>query len=353
MTNSNVNNFIEKQDTFYLTLLRGLAAIIVITYHVGNGRNNNISDKMVRDCCTAIGNWAVPIFFMISGALFLGVKKYLDYNKHLKKTFHIAILTIVWAFIYNLISIIFIEKRICFSIIVKVFIMSIKGSSQYCFHLWYLYYLVGVYLLYPYLRVVFEQMSFKQGLFLLLLGGTYSWILPTLIKIFTNNDTLSSIWGGGLSYCNGFITYAILGYFLYEYQISMKVYIISVICAIMILIGYIYIGLAQNIKMYNIFINYNSMTTVILSSCIFIISKKVSFNQKKLIHKILMLIAKYSLCIYLIHVMIIQILRKIFNVGSDSFPLIISLPLITCVSLLICLQIGIIAKRIPFIKNYL
>ena len=96
-------------DTQFLDILKALATVSVITLHVGSGTSAR-QDVITRGILTAINVWCVPVFLIITGALFLCVKEEFDLNKHLKRTFHLLALT--WNFIYTVLSLIIINRSI-------------------------------------------------------------------------------------------------------------------------------------------------------------------------------------------------------------------------------------------------
>ena len=98
-------------DTQFLDILRALATVSVITLHVGGGTSVR-QDVITRGIFTAINVWCVPVFLMITGALFLCVKEELDLNKHLKRTFHLLALALLWNYIYTVLSLIIINRSI-------------------------------------------------------------------------------------------------------------------------------------------------------------------------------------------------------------------------------------------------
>lgn len=65
------------------------------------------------------------------------------------------------------------------------------------------------------------------------------------------------------------------------------------------------------------------------------------------------IISKYSLGIYVLHVIVIQMLRKIIHLDTGFAPVLISVPVIVLVVFLISLVGTVIVKKIPILKNTL
>lgn len=93
----------------YFDILRIVSIFFVIVIHV--------TSVGLRLCETAtptwnvnwllnsVSRWAVPVFFMVSGALFLEPSREITLKKLYKKSiFHIVVCIIVWGFFYSLLD---------------------------------------------------------------------------------------------------------------------------------------------------------------------------------------------------------------------------------------------------------
>ena len=76
----------------YLDFLRAIATIAVVFYHCGSG-----VDEQLIASVKIIFNWCVPVFLMITGALFLDSKKELTERSIFCKTIPKMIgILVVW-----------------------------------------------------------------------------------------------------------------------------------------------------------------------------------------------------------------------------------------------------------------
>ena len=76
----------------YFDLLRAFAPLAVILIHVcpnaaklGGIGSTDTADFVLANTLQLMQRWAVPVFLMMSGALFLNHKKPFSYKKHFKK----------------------------------------------------------------------------------------------------------------------------------------------------------------------------------------------------------------------------------------------------------------------------
>ena len=99
---------------------------------------------------------AVPTFFLVNG--FLLLNKPLCLQKHLQKTFRIYVLTLVWSTI-TVVALIEIEDD---SYNLSEFFKSVLFLKLYVNnHLWFLFVLVSVYILFPVVKVAFDYSDHK------------------------------------------------------------------------------------------------------------------------------------------------------------------------------------------------
>ena len=102
----------------------------------------------------------VPIFLMISGVLLLDPDKKLNFDKILKYIIRMLLVLVIFGFGYCLIDQFFVYK---FSNIPSLFINSIVNllSGKSWAHMWYIYYLIGIYVITPIIRTFISSYEKK------------------------------------------------------------------------------------------------------------------------------------------------------------------------------------------------
>jgi len=142
----------------YLDLLRIAATLGVIILHIAaskwmdtpvttiNWQIMNIYDSLVR--------WAVPIFVMISGVFHLEPNRNITFNEEMKiifkKILKIILALMFWGLVYKLSKYFLHNEEFTVYGIIRSLII-IFGPESY--HLWFLYMLIGLYLLTPIFRI--------------------------------------------------------------------------------------------------------------------------------------------------------------------------------------------------------
>ena len=137
----------------YIDWIRIVAAIMVVMIHTsGMLYLNNPSDSfayMFGTWSQVLVNSAVPLFFMISGALLLRPNYDAGPRKMVMKVVKLLLLMLVWSFIYALVCVHPLTiKGIVFA--------TVKGH----FHFWFFEYLIGIYLLTPLFKAIAD---YKDG----------------------------------------------------------------------------------------------------------------------------------------------------------------------------------------------
>ena len=159
--NKNVSSENKKSRVVYYDYLRIISSFAVIMIHVSAdyyyALNINSVNWKIAFYFSGIPRFSVPIFFMISGDLFLKKDITLK-NLYFKYIKNIFIHYMIWSFIYSV-------NKINFSQInINIIIMSIlKGH----YHLWYLKRIIGFYMIVPFLREIIKK-DYLLNTFLLL-----------------------------------------------------------------------------------------------------------------------------------------------------------------------------------------
>ncbi len=146
-------------------LLRMLSAFAVIMLHVSDGFLQTDDMKAPTNChfpimlINHLVRFAVPCFFLLSGAFILADERNADYKYFYKKSFkNIGITSVIFCVLYVIYSVaklmagVFILKMHgtdhVLPGLISVFKNIVAGSPYY--HLWYLFTLLGLYIAVPF-----------------------------------------------------------------------------------------------------------------------------------------------------------------------------------------------------------
>lgn len=355
-------NLVAKSRNLSLDALRILACFFVIVVHITSYGLADpymqapntvfvINDYQIYNIFNSLSRSGVLLFVMISGSFMLDPNIEVSNEKIKKQIIKtiklLLVFSITYALFFNFLYYVLNGTKISIINIVKDIIF---GHT----HLWYLYMIIGLYIITPILRIISSN-SYSMNEFLII-GLLIAVIIPSLseTQIFSFVSTLLNRFS--INIINSYVVVYMLGYKLKEEitnkEISRK--------TILLLIAIYVISVSFTVAMtsyrkitindVNLFPYYqNNFVTTVLEAIsifsIFIYLDKIKYFKKiKLIYKL----ASYTTGIYCIHFGVIQCLLIFFDFNYQAFNKITILFVIT-VSLSIIATF--ICKKIPFIKN--
>ncbi|GHU81162.1 membrane protein [Clostridia bacterium] len=342
---------------YYLDIARVVATITVVLFHVNAQVNldggNFGADFYFTNFVMLIETWAVPVFIMISGVLFLDPNRDVKIKSHIIK---IALILLFWGgIIYNVIVTTIINKSFSPSYILIGIYNVLIGKMEYAYQFWYLYIIIGLYSITPVLRAFVKTAPKKQLQAFIAVAFIVFTVLPVICENFSFTDY--EIFTKTFCFFGGYSGYYMLGYYLDTYKICKKRFLaLSVATVISILIAYIFKIEIFGFVLSEITYSYSSPYTVLVSAfvfCAFQLLSSKNFSQKFL--KLLLFLSKHSLGIYILHVMIITGLSKMFGLtpGFAGLPAFVTVPLLVILVFSLSLLGSVTISKIPIVKKFI
>ncbi|BFK82372.1 acyltransferase family protein [Clostridium baratii] len=334
----------------YIEYLRFLAAISVIMIHI-TGRAVYVLGENVRTnseiFITSVSidsffRFCVPIFFMISGALVFK-KEEINIKSFLINRFNrIVVPVIVWGYAYSFTY----NKGMTFIEHTKNVLL---GNGFY--HLWFLYSIIGIYLITPIIHKFIKNSSKREIEYLIGIGLICNFIIPIVNKNFSIDlgATLN------LNYVSGYLMYFILGYYLMMYDIKILnnrknctiVYLVSTIIMMLSTLVVSFIEGKYNV----LFIQYSWILVVIQSIAIFCLFKSIEFKDDRIIK-----LSSLFMGIYILHIFILEGYQNMWNIDYNTLSIFIYLIYILIGIIYIYVvtsALVYVLKRVPIVKNVL
>lgn len=337
-----------KKRIIYYDILKVISLFAVIFMHIiGNTINTfglNGFAKSIYDIICYLCYFAVPIFVMVSGGLFLNPNKDINIKNILKKyVLRIFICLFIFGMFYSVLEIYFNTKSIGLFLVYD----SIKNiiTGELWDHMWYLYLILGLYLLTPIFRVISKNCTKKEYNYLLILLFIFTIVINDLCILFDIDIAFNIL------IFNPYIFLYFLGDYLSRFEISNKVcninFVFSIISVLIIIICNIYDG-------FNIgYMSYTCLLSFSITFSIFILVK----NSKKVINdklkNIIVNISECTLGIYLIHQFIINIIYKLLKIDIILEYPFVCLILYSIVVFVLSYIITILLRKVKFIKKYI
>lgn len=346
-----------------LDIMKSLSIIFVIAYHTGAVNNNFITlpgaNTYFNYFITTLLATCVPMFFFVNG--FLLLNKPLNIKSLINKVCRMMFIYFFWGIITYPVVYYVKGTPFTFDSIWADFMISKTGYTN---HLWFLSAMVGIYILYPLIKSVFDNQRevfnyFLIGIFIMSFGTRF---LSQIFDVVNYNTTGELDWGvtkfilsfNKFSSSYGFaMVYFMLGGVVYKYKdykmkrwISLSVVIVSM----MISLSYgTMMSLASN-ELYDVvWSGYDIVPTITMVIGLFYFFNSFNYTNNGF-SKLSIIIGRNSLGIYLLHNIIILTTRPIYMEMWDDNNFMIRYLYILLV-LMITLSITLVLKKIPFINN--
>ncbi len=334
-----------KKRIVWIDFLRVIGMLSIIMIHVvGNTINTyhlSGTPKVIYHIIEQSCYFAIPLFVMLSGMYFLN--KDIDFSLMLKKYCkRILLLILVFGSFYVTLELFFEYKKISIFYISDILYRILTGDLWA--HMWYLYMILGLYLITPFLRLIIKNIDEKTYKYLLILLYVFSVLIPDINYIFNIKI------GFTIQISSAYIFYYVYSAYIYSHDISKNYKYISIFLG---LASIILIIVSSIINLKNIPISYVTTPVFLVSNMIFLLFKNKEFKLPKKIQTLICSLGTCSLGIYIIHQFYINIIYKLLKIKFIlTFPY-LGFILYTIFFLLISYITIYLLRKIPIVKKYL
>lgn len=349
----------------YIDWLRIISAIAVIGIHITMTQPNNYSvqeigksNYTILTCVYTLIQWAVPVFLMISGNLLLHSNK-LAFTKVKKMSLRMGAVLLLFGSAFALLEQVFERKTLEIGMLPNSVLMTLQQKSWS--HLWYLYILIGIYLiLIPLKRFIDNSSNREICIFTaILIFGNF--VIPTINIAFGTKIENYMLF-------TQYVTYVLLGYIIgglhAEDNGREKKAIDNITNR-----GGVQLGLWLFASVIKIIIQYAAVmrcgegSALILGDRIFTMIQALSvfclfkkYMDSIHVGRLAKSISRCSFGIYLIHPFFINLLYKMVDITPTNFPLLgigFAIPLLWFIVFLLSWGGTFIMLKIPGLKDLL
>lgn len=320
----------------YINSLRLVATLCVVFLHTSAGMlvkgSFEGNSEFWLSCYKFIMQFSVPLFVMISGALFLNPNKEASFQILIRKYVkRIALALLVFGLPMCLIEVYFNQS----GGVMKGFANFLTGHSWD--HMWYLYMLLGLYLITPIIKPFVVKATGRDWMMALGILFVLSSLLPTL------NDMGVGITGYMIA-STPFPFIYLLGYWLC-WKASFKVFVNKpfLITIILLCLGIIVLKCYWRFGLYG----YADPVVICLASSMFLLFKSLDVNWN-LANRL----APYCFGIYLVHPVFINFAYKFIGVEADLVVPIYNFIGFFMLFVVLSLCSTYILMKIPFLKKH-
>lgn len=254
--------------------------------------------------------WTVPVFFMITGYLLLGSERELNYSIVLRKyILRIFIALTVFSLPFAVLKIYGETHSISVGAIFKAYV-----GNESLGHLWYLYALIGLYLVAPVLKAALKKLDDRTIACFLVLMVVFEFFIPMVSNVYN----IKVAFGIPLKYP---VFYFVAGY--YCRLLAGKEKINMVLAKGTVVLGFLLIA-ALIIWGHFTFMsdNYASPLMAILSTALFLIGiRQKAVQMKEKWKGLFWKIDRLCFAVYLIHPIFIQTAYRVLKRTPVDFEL--------------------------------
>ena len=337
-----------KQNFHYIHCLRVIATLAVVLLHTSTGgvfeefgqerTFGNLAPMVYKHLQT----WSVPAFLLISGALFLSPEKVIDYGalfrKYVKRIF-LALL--VFGLPMTMGETILAGE---FTSCLEVVAISVKEwlLGHTWAHMWYLYLLIGLYLMTPVVKPFFNQASHSEVRTSLAIMFVVCSVLPLLQSFDVENiNYLTSI--------SPYLFIYVLGYYLQWRLDCTKVRFNMITSVVMFHISLISIITRVCSGQGN---GYGDPACILMAASLF-----VFFKQMNVTSSLAEKLSPYCFGVYLIHPLFINFSYKVLHLTPlnvlDGISVGATIPLFFFVFAVLSFVCAYFLMKIPFLRKHI
>lgn len=343
--------------------LRGLAAISVISIHSLNsallifgGDDTTSISYILNKALMNLLWWGVPCFIMITGYLLLDPDKSITFEKLIKKyILRILVVLFVFGTVFSWMEIIFDDKVVSVYQVWRAILNVFEGKSWA--HLWYLYALIGIYLLLPIYRLISKNITDSDLLYFIIICFVFLFLISKL-SLFKISSGFYINWG-----VNPF--WLLLGYakrrklFVFTKQKNILLLLLSIVT--LVLLSMICYGMGADVV--ETFFGYDSPIVAVMANSIFnlfmnfnnadmVIESKKYLNS--VISNLLYKIADNSFGIYIVHMFFVNMFYKMIKINPFNYGLGTGvIVLLILINLVASYVVTLIMKKMPVLKKYI
>lgn len=345
-----IENKLGNGRILYYDILNILACFCVILLHC-NGMAHVYSNSkgwytsLIVDC---VACWAVPVFFMLTGATLMDYRKKYDTKTFFKKrVLKTVIPFIAWSLL------VFIWKKS--NNIIRIDDFSVKGILNFIIldkeevTYWFFWAIFSIYLSLPVLSFLTEEKHRKTLWYIAIVSAVFN-SAPVILNMFGLK------WNGNFKFAiaSGYIMYIVWGYLLSTQNIKKKyrimIYILGICAAVLKYIGTVYFSTKYGTI--NKFLwDYPLFVCLFISIAIFVFIKNINYSYIINKTKVMNIITKISACsfgIYLVHRVVMYYQIHLLSINDFSWQW-RSIGAVT--TYFIALVIIYLLKKIPIINK--
>lgn len=338
-----------EKNTNYLDVLRLVGIFAVITIHTVTGVSDIMSEQMseiqlgIYNAIKHLGEIGVPLFLMVSGAIMLDPDKTITikklFGKYIKR-FVLALLIFGTVFAFGELV-----YKGADGNALELFLRALKrvAVGKSWAHLWFMYVIIGIYLLLPLLRAFTAKADEKVYTYCFVLLALMQSVLPTVLKLLEIKCAFK------LPISGIYLTYFLAGYYLRRYPLFDEenrrlLYTAGIVFAVLLIV----IPICEVSSPENRFsgIGYSSPAVLVMSFAVFEWARTMKNGSR--LQEIAAAVRPYVFGMYLVHTVFINFMYKVLGITPLLLGGYVLIPVIIVFTFAFSFVVSFIMKKIPW-----
>ena len=265
----------------------------------------------------------------------------------------LAVALLVWGTLYAMVDLAAAGAALTWDNMFSAFLQVLRGNTHY--HLWYLYMLIGLYLVTPVLRAFTRGATRAEFHYALLFGLLL--FLNALLQVFWPSSTIALYLQRMEIYLfMGYTCCYVAGYYFRHYTIGrvaeILFYLLGAAGLAVTVLGTLYLSHRDGAQ--NMTLAGYTTPNVLLTAVALVVLFRYAFgpSEERSRNQSVAVVAQTSFGIYLVHDLFVLLLRH-FVLFALPIPAAVAIPLWTAVVFLLSFCVAWPIHKIPFVGRYL
>lgn len=341
----------SRQGTAYITLLSVLSAIAVVILHT-NGCYWDFSTErywITANVINSVFIFAVPVFFMISGATLMDYRSRYDTAEFFKKRLNKTVIPFVaWTLVFLVL-----EWRISHSFTAAdlslKFIINGFADSRFNSAYWFFWPLFGCYLAMPLFSAVSPDKRKKVFVYLTAAAFAVNIAIPFFLRLAAPGVK----WPLSLAAGGGYYIYLLIGWLIANYEtprwLRAVIYVLGVAGVAAYIIGTQVLSFREG-KIMDTYKGYTNPPCLFYSLAIFVFFRQVGNRLMtcRPVKACVTFLQHYTFPVYLLHMPLLLTIERVF--GFDTHSIVWRLGGFAVVVPL-CILIAWVLRKIPVLRR--
>lgn len=348
-----------RERVLWADALRCAAVAGVIVLHVSGSQLSAVSlgsaGWHVLNAYNSLSRWCVPVFIMLSGAFMLDPRRELTLSRlaghHILR---LCVALAAWGGFFALAGY-FVRCGGApdWAGIGACLLAAVRGNTHY--HLWFLYMMIGLYLITPVLRVFVRGAAEEERRVFFLLAVLFACLLPTLLRLRPSQAVSTYLGYLNVKLVLGHVGYYTAGYYLRTCALDARrvrlAGVLGLLGAAATLFGTAALSLRRGSLVQTLY-EYDSPNVAAMAVAVFVLVRAWLEGREKPAPVWVGPVAGVSIGIYLVHEFFLLLLRQ-GGITAVSFPPVLAVPALSALVFACAFAAAWLLSRLPVLGRYL